>query len=129
MAGETYTLTCRVEVVEGLPVSPTVTWRDSFNNPVTVESGITIGSPLVEGSRTTLRLSFSLLHTSHGGNYICSTSLEIEDIYNATLSEGFNVIVESEFLFLIKATVTISLIFRTPGWTNERVQRSLDMGL
>ena len=73
ISGETYNLTCTVEA----NVPPTVQWLYSSNGTtVTNGSDITVGTERANGSTTTLTLSFSPLHTSHGGQYTCQSSTD-----------------------------------------------------
>ena len=96
-AGESYTLTCTVEVVEGLVVTPDVKWLDPDNNVVATGGSITVGSPETSGNTTTLTLTFNPLQTSHGGEYTCRAKITIEDIsVDVTSSDSFNVIVQSK---------------------------------
>ena len=94
-AGESYTLTCTVEVVEGLVVRPDVEWLDPDNNTITNGGDITVGSQETSGTITTL--TFNPLHTSHGGEYTCRAKITIEDIsVDVTSRESFDVIVQSK---------------------------------
>ena len=96
-AGESYTLTCTVEVVERLTVTPDVEWLDPDNNTITTGGDITVGSPQRSGTTTTLTLTFNPLLTSHGGEYTCRANITIEDIsVDITGSDSFEVIVQSK---------------------------------
>ena len=78
-AGNTYTVVCQVSVVEGLVVDPDVVWLDS--NGTTVSGlDITVGGPSIEGSVVTRNLIFSPLHTSHGRDYTCRSSISVSSI-------------------------------------------------
>ena len=96
-AGESYTLTCIVEVVEGLIVRPDVEWLDPDNNAVATGGDITVGSPQTSNTTTTLTLIFNPLLTSHGGEYTCRANITIEEILvDITGSDSFEVIVQSK---------------------------------
>ena len=86
-AGNTYTLVCRVSVVEGLVVDPNVVWLDSNRMNVT-GLNITVGGPSIEGSVITNNLTFSPLHTSHGGEYTCRASISVSSISIENLSNS-----------------------------------------
>ena len=96
-AGESYTLTCTVEVVERLVVTPDVEWLDPDNKVITTGGDITVGSPETSGTTTTLTLTFNPLHTSHGGEYTCRANITVDGIsVDVTSSDSFNVIVQSK---------------------------------
>ena len=78
-AGNTYTLVCQVSVVEGLVVNPVVEWLDS-NGTAVSGVNLSVGEPNIEGSVATRNLTFSPLHTSHGGNYTCRASISVSRI-------------------------------------------------
>ena len=86
-AGNTYILVCRVSVVEGLVVDLDVVWLDS--NGMTVSGlDVTVGRPNIEGSVVTRNLTFSPLHTSHGGEYTCRASISVSKISIENLSNS-----------------------------------------
>ena len=96
-AGESYTLTCTIEVVEGLIVRPDVEWLDPDNNAVATGGDITVGSPETSGTTTTLTLTFNPLLTSYGGVYTCKANIIIEAVsVDITGSDSFEVIVQSK---------------------------------
>ena len=71
-AGMTLELTCQVSVVENLVSPPTVSWR-----------GGSIGSDHInveEIDNMVVKLMFNPLHTSHGAQYTCFASIEIDSI-------------------------------------------------
>ena len=94
---ETYNLTCTVEA----NVPPTVQWLYCSNgSEVTNGSGITIGTQRTTVSTTTLTLSFNPLHTSHGGQYICQSTI---DSPASTVNATRNVTVQSKYaIFSLK---------------------------
>ena len=74
-------------MVEGLVVDPNVVWLDS--NGMTVSGlDITVGRPSTEGSVVTRNLIFSILHTSHGGEYTCQASISVSRISIENLSNS-----------------------------------------
>ena len=65
VAGQMYTLICNGTLVGNTSLTPVVTWRNSTGvvtngNDITVSNGI---------------LTFNPLHTSHGGQYTCQSTL------------------------------------------------------
>ena len=93
-SGETYNLTCTVES----NVPPTVQWLYSSNGTaVTNGSVITVGTQRATGSTTTLTLSFSPLHTSHGGQYTCRSTTYTP---SSTVTATRNVTVQGECIYL-----------------------------
>ena len=83
-------------MVEGLVVDPDVVWLDSSGMTV---SGldITVGRPSIEGSVVTRNLTFSPLHTSHGGEYTCRANISVSSISieNLSNSSSTNITVQS----------------------------------
>ena len=49
---------------------------------------ITVGGPSIEGSVITRNLTFSPLHTSHGGEYTCQASISVLNISIVNLSNN-----------------------------------------
>ena len=101
IAGSTYTLVCQVSVVEGLVVDPDVVWLDS-NGTAVSGVNITVGGPSIEGSVVTRNLTFSPLHTSHGGDYTCRSSISVSSISVSSISLSSSnlthIIVQSMFI-------------------------------
>ena len=75
-AGDVYTLTCNATVMENLAVRPDIQWLYT-NGTIVGGTNITVGTVKMIGSRFIHSLIFSPLHTSHGGHYICRTSVDI----------------------------------------------------
>ena len=93
-AGGMLTLTCRVNVVEGLTVQPDVMWVDSGGSAVTSSIiDVTVGGVMRNGKESTLGLEFSPLHTLHGGPYTCIATINIEPIGISDLNGNFSQIV------------------------------------
>ena len=88
ISGATYNLTCTVEA----NVPQTVQWLYSSNGSEVTSSGnITVETERTTNSTTTLTLSFSPLHTSHGGQYTCQSKI---DTPPSTVNATRNVIVQ-----------------------------------
>ena len=69
------TLTCTVrEVISGLTNMPSAHWKTA-SGPVASGDDITLTETLRTGSHSTVTLSFSSLHTSHAGQYMCQGTL------------------------------------------------------
>ena len=94
-AGQTHTLTCTAIVIENLVVEPTLEWLDTDRHVVGGDD-ITVGSPVTMGTNTTLTLTFSPLHTSHGGRYTCRASINIPAISLSNSNEVSDVVVQSK---------------------------------
>ena len=75
-AGDVYTLTCRATVVENLAVKPNISWLYT-NGTIVDGTNITVGTMMMLGNVFTQNLTFTPLRTSHGGSYICRTSVDI----------------------------------------------------
>ena len=99
LAGDSYTLTCTVQVVEGLVVKPVVQWLDPFSNAIVNGSDFTVGNPVTNGTTTTLTLTFNPLHTSHGGRYTCQASVTVNVVsISVSNSTTFDVRLQSKLL-------------------------------
>ena len=79
VAGQMYTLTCTRRIVGNTSLTPVVTWSNS-NGVVTSGNGITVSNG---------NLTFNPLHTSHGGQYICQSTL------SRSITSMMNIIVKS----------------------------------
>lgn len=77
-AGDAYTLTCSATVVENLAVEPDIQWL--YNGTTVGGTNITMGAVRVMGNVFTRNLTFNPLRTSHGGKYICNTSINVSAI-------------------------------------------------
>ena len=75
-AGDVYTLTCNATVVENLAVRPDIQWLYT-NGTIVGGTNITVGTMMMLGNVFTQNFTFSPLHTSHGGQYICRASVDI----------------------------------------------------
>ena len=75
-AGENFTLSCSVTVIEGLVGDALVvgSWLDGRGNPVQGDS------TQMDSVNTTLTLEFNPLLSSHGGRYTCNASITISSI-------------------------------------------------
>ena len=78
-AGDSFSLTCTVSVVENLIQSPIVTWI----GPGVGQTGVKEIGLMVSDAVTILTLSFNPLQTSHGGQYTCRAVLSNNIISNA----------------------------------------------
>ena len=95
---EDLTLTCTVnEVIDGLTNIPSAQWMTTSGLVTSGNNDITITETVIDDSMTIVTLSFTSLHTSHAGEYMCQGTLDSP----ATL----NVIITS-----IPANVTVNVI-------------------
>ena len=76
-AGESFSVECRVETVEGVRSEDiSITWT----GPITSEDHPEIGNLTTAGNVTTGRLIFSPLSTSDGGQYTCTGRISVPDV-------------------------------------------------
>ena len=74
---EDLTLTCTVnKVIDGLTNIPSAQWMTTSGLVITGDD-ITINETIIDEMTTTVTLSFSLLHTTHAGKYMCQGTLEL----------------------------------------------------
>ena len=103
VAGQLYTLLCTVTVQNG-PISHLqIMWLDPAGQPLSSQGVITIAKqPVLNPTRlTTYSLSFSPLHTSHGGEYTCqATVTSPQQTLQETSSAAHNLTVDSKEYFV-----------------------------
>ena len=85
-AGQIYTLTCVGSLVGNTSIIPVVTWSNSTGG-VPSGNGVTVSSG---------NLTFNLLRTSNGGQYICLSTLGSP--LNSTAASVMNIIVQSKHI-------------------------------
>ena len=74
---ENLTLKCAVnEVIEGLTNIPSAQWMTT-SGLVIPGDDITKSETMIDERTTTVTLSFSSLHTSHAGDYMCQGTLDL----------------------------------------------------
>ena len=78
IAGQPYSLTCTVQVVQYLAVIPSVTWLAPDGSPLQNVNGITLGQQARNGNITTLPFAIDPLAQSHAGNYTCQACISID---------------------------------------------------
>ena len=108
-AGDVYTLTCNATVVENLAVGPDIEWL--YSNGTTVE-GANITVVMMTSNVFTCNLTFSPLRTSDGGQYICSTGINVSSISLVTNSNesSLNVTVQSKKQHNSKYLFTVQFV-------------------
>ena len=82
--GEEYNITCTVEVIDRLIVTPTIVWiKDSINISLVSDDLNTISVPSVLTNITdtiySLSLFFSSLNTSDAGQYTCQATITVNE--------------------------------------------------
>ena len=77
VAGEPYSLTCTVQVVQYLAASPVVTWLAPDGSSLGNVNGITMREAVENSNITTLRFTVDRLTESHTGNYTCRACISI----------------------------------------------------
>ena len=83
-AGQVYSLTCSVLVVDYLVVEPSVEWTRQDGSQVTATSG------------SSLLLNFNPLRTSDGNNYTCTATVNIPSVVRVSGKESRVVVVSSK---------------------------------
>ncbi len=104
VAGQTFTLLCRVILPDGLTTEPQIAWLSPEGNTMMSEGELTVGNQLVIGNPsrvTTYMAQFSPLLTSHGGTYTCQATISSPfGTIQQSVSRAQNVSIESELLFV-----------------------------
>ena len=78
IAGQIYSLLCRVTAPEGLTSEPQVRWISPQGNTLSTGGELIVGNQPVIGNPsrlTTYSIQFSPLLTSHGGEYTCQATV------------------------------------------------------
>ena len=70
-------LTCTVTVVEDLVVRPSVEWS---GGSVGSGEGVMVGDTDTSGVNSTRDITFNPLNTSHGAQYTCEATINVESI-------------------------------------------------
>ena len=88
--GKEYNITCTVEVIDRLIVTPTIVWiKDSVNTSLVSKDLNTISVPsvlsIISDTMYSLSLFFSSLNTSDAGQYICQATITLNEI-NVTVT-------------------------------------------
>ena len=83
-AGQTYSLTCSVQVVPHLVEEPSIVWTRQDGTQVNVSSGYS------------LQLYFNPLRTSDGGDYTCQASVNISGVVSVSGEDSIDLLVASE---------------------------------
>ena len=96
MAGEPLTLTCTVSVLEGVSGVPVIAWRRPDGSSVDSDDLVTVGDSETSDQITTRALEFHSLYTSHGGQYTCIATLDVDGSTSTALVTK-DVIVQSKF--------------------------------
>lgn len=78
VAGQAFTLVCRITLPDGLSTEPQISWLSPQGDVLTSEGELTVGSQPVLGNPSrlvTYVTQFSPLLTSHGGTYTCQATV------------------------------------------------------
>ena len=100
--GEEYNITCTVEVIDRLIVTPTIVWiKDSVNTSLVSDDLNTISVPSVlsniSDTMYSLSLFFSSLNTSDAGQYTCQAIITVNEInLTVTNSNVFDLSLQSK---------------------------------
>ena len=102
--GEEYNITCTVEVIDRLIVTPTIVWiKNSVNTSLVSDDLYTISVPsvlsIISDTMYSLSLFFSSLNTSNAGQYTCQATITVNEI-NVTVSttNSLDLPLQSKFL-------------------------------
>ena len=96
-AGEDLSVICNATVVEFLVTTPTLRWFNPDGSMITTTGNPTVpGSASATGVVSILELTFSPLRTSHGGQYRCRASIDIENVASEQTNMTADVTVQSE---------------------------------
>ena len=92
--GSFLTLSCEVQVVEGLIVQPDIVWT---KRAVSNDGGSSIISVGTAQTDNTLTLTFTELNTSDAGEYTCTAAINVIVInLSVTNSSKFDIRIQSE---------------------------------
>ena len=94
VVGQNYSLTCTGAFVGNASIVSTITWRNA-NGGIPGGIGITVSGGT---------LTINSLRTSHGGQYICMSTLSYP--FNSTATSMTNVIVQSMYQYTISTLST-----------------------
>ena len=79
MSGQSYSLTCTVQVVQYLAVIPNVTWLAPDGSTLQNVNGITVKETVRNDNITSLSFTVDkLAQSSHTGNYTCRACVSID---------------------------------------------------
>jgi len=96
IAGQNYSLTCTLQLPEGISTPALLQWLDS-NGPITNGSGTTVGEPRLAGTTTDITLEFSPLRVSHNGHFTCKATITSPALpYRIVKSAELDVFVQGE---------------------------------
>ena len=106
---QSLTIHCIVtETVDGLSARPVLQWQNHNGSDIVSGGGVILDGPNSQSTLTTLTLTFSALHTSHAGRYICRGSLTSPALFSPLVkTEDYNVSVQSE----LKSTATLASVY------------------
>ena len=100
VAGQTFTLFCRIVLPEGLVTVPMIEWISPEGEAMTSEGELTVGNQQVIGNPsrlTTYVAQFSPVLTSHAGIYTCQVTVtSAYGTIRESVATMHNVTVESE---------------------------------
>ena len=107
--GRSLTIHCIVtETVDGLSARPVLQWQNHNGSDIVSGGGVILDGPNSQSTLTTLTLTFSALHTSHAGRYICRGSLTSPALFSPLVkTKDHNISVQSELL----STATLASIY------------------
>ena len=97
---QSLTIHCIVtKTVDGLSARPVLQWQSHNGSDIVGGGGVILDGPNSQSTLTTLTLTFSALHTSHAGRYICRGSLTSPALFSPLVkTEDYDISVQSEQL-------------------------------
>ena len=100
--GSFLTISCEVQVVEGLIVQPDIVWTERAVSNGGGNSNISVGAVRIDN---TLTLTFNELNTSDAGEYTCTAAVNVSVInLIVTNSSKLDIRTQSELSFPYKLT-------------------------
>lgn len=75
VAGYPYTLTCTIDLTEGVSGSLQIRWIDSNGQQLLTGDNIVVGPPVISSLTTNLTLTFKTLRLTDEGVYTCNAIL------------------------------------------------------
>ena len=99
-AGNILTLTCTVTLLQPLINMPSIRWEGPDGSEIWNGTDVTVSDPsFLNSSSVVVFVTYSPLHTSHGGQYRCfaNVAISVAGVFISS-SSALDVMVQSEFV-------------------------------